>query len=533
MATYMKVIDPLSITDGMVGSGAGTVPEVEHPEWAGATTYNALQRVIVKGTQGTFTDLGLAAKQWAGMCTAPNGDVYASVFGGSIWIQSGGVGPFVDLATGNKDWTGMAAAPNGDIYCSVYNGSIWKRTAGAGAFADLTTGNKAWEGMTAAPNGDIYACVSGVSIWMQTAGVGSFADLGAAAGNKVWEAMCAAPNGDVYACTYGGSIWKRTGGAGNFADLSAGNKNWCGMTAAQNGDVYACVYGGSIWKQTGGTGSFVDLVTGNKDWRGMASAQDPNAFSIYAGVFAGSVWVSTLEVVHKIYESIVAGNIARYPPIDVRQTTPQWLEISSTNKWKCLDQTRTVQTEYTSPISYVITPGVALDSIALLNLEMTSYRVQGTSGAYDTGTVSSTATDIVLTSLGGLADNVITITITNSAGLAKVGEIILGNAYTLGTFRPGPSVGITDYSVKEQDEFGAYTIVPRSFSKKMTCGVQIAVASVDAVFNKLAAYRTTPLVWIGSATYSSLIVFGFYKDFSIVFSSNRICDCSLEIEGLT
>jgi len=536
MATYMKTIEPLTLTDSMIGSGAGTVAEVEHPEWSAATTYNALQKVIVKGTSNIFTDLGAGTKDWYGMCAAPNGDVYGSVAGDSIYIQTGGVGAFTDLAVGStRGWHGMCAAPNSDIYAVVYGASIWVRAGGTGAFADLgaAAGNKDWAAACAAPNGDIYACVGLASIWIRTGGTGNFTDLGAVAGDKNWVGMCAAPNGDIYAAVYGGSIWKRTAGAGNFVDLATGNKNWYGMAATAEGDIYAAVYGGSIWKQIGGTGSFVDLVTGNKNWRGMTCAPGGNAHGVYAAVASGSIWVSTFEVIHKIYESQVGSNLVYYPPIDVKQTTPKWLEVSSTNKWKCLDHKTTSQTTQVSPIIYTITPGVAVDSIALLNLSMTSYRVQGTAGAYDSGTVASTATDIVLTALGGTSGNVITVTITNSGGLSKVGEIILGTAYTLGTFRPGPSVGITDYSTKTVDEFGDYTIVPRSFSKKMTCAIQIPVASVDAVFNKLAGYRSTPMVWIGSSTYSTLIVYGFYKDFSIVFSSNRICDCSLEIEGLT
>ena len=214
-------------------------------------------------TSGTpaFVDLVTGTKNWIGMAAAPNGNVYACVNNGSIWMQTGGVGAFVDLGTGNKNWFGMTAAPNGNVYASVYGGSIWMQTGGVGAFVDLVTGNKNWRGMAAAPNGNVYACVNGGSIWMQTGGVGAFVDL--VTGTKNWRGMAAAPNGDVYASVYnGGSIWMQTGGVGAFVDLVTENKNWYGMAAAPNGNVYACVYGGSIWMQAGTLGT-INLSGGN------------------------------------------------------------------------------------------------------------------------------------------------------------------------------------------------------------------------------------------------------------------------------
>jgi hypothetical protein len=39
-------------------------------------------------------------------------------------------------------------------------------------------------------------------------------------------------------------------------------------------------------------------------------------------------------------------------------------------------------------------------------------------------------------------------------------------------------------------------------------------------------------VWVGSEEYASMIVYGFYKDFSIEISYPTVSICSLEIEGL-
>jgi hypothetical protein len=99
----------------------------------------------------------------------------------------------------------MCAAPNGDIYASVSGGDIYMQTAGTGDFVALSQTTRSWHGMCAAPNGDIYAAVNGGDIYMQTAGTGNFVALSQTARN--WYGMCAAPNGNIYAAVIGGDIY--------------------------------------------------------------------------------------------------------------------------------------------------------------------------------------------------------------------------------------------------------------------------------------------------------------------------------------
>ena len=48
-----------------------------------------------------------------------------------------------------------------------------------------------------------------------------------------------------------------------------------------------------------------------------------------------------------------------------------------------------------------------------------------------------------------------------------------------------------------------------------------------------AALRATPVLWIGSESFESLTVYGFYKEFSIDIAYPTVSYCSLTIEGLT
>lgn len=60
----------------------------------------------------------------------------------------------------------------------------------------------------------------------------------------------------------------------------------------------------------------------------------------------------------------------------------------------------------------------------------------------------------------------VTVTITGG-GTVSVGTLLVGRVLGLGITEASPSAGITDYSRKEVDEFGAVAIVQRAWAKRM------------------------------------------------------------------
>jgi hypothetical protein len=200
-----------------------------------------------------------AAVAWAGMCSVPNGDVYACADGTTgIYKQAGGVGDFISTGEVTGGWWRMAGAPNGDVYAGKWNtGILYKRTGGTGTFNSVTTitGGRI-NGIAVALNGDVYVA-SITDIFKQTGGSGS------------WTEMTAHPNGNIYACVSGGDIYMQTGGTGNFAPLGQTSRNWIGIEAAPNGNVYACVANGDIYMQTNGVGNFVALGQTIRNYQGI------------------------------------------------------------------------------------------------------------------------------------------------------------------------------------------------------------------------------------------------------------------------
>jgi hypothetical protein len=220
------------------------------------------------------------------------------------------------------------------------------------------------------------------------------------------------------------------------------------------------------------------------------------------------------------------------------------LQYRATERWLSFDGKVTNQAAAATSITYELHPGVAIDSMALLNIEAETVVVERRHGTFG-GAAAETWTedtydntnelyvsDIVKTNFGTDADPYFTIIISNSLSTAKVGEIVIGNKESIGTTQFSPTVGILDYSVKEVDTFGNYTVLERAYSKRLTCSTVVYNNVLDLTYNILAARRALPSVWVGSEDYASMIVYGFYKDFSIVLSYPTFSVCELEIEGL-
>ena len=265
--------------------------------------------------------------------------------------------------------------------------------------------------------------------------------------------------------------------------------------------------------------------------------------------------------VHKIYESLADGNTQNYPPLDVLEAVPNWLDLGYTNKWKAFDEIINSQSQYNGVFTYQFTPGVIIDSIAFMNLEnISSIRVVSTDPIE--GVVYDYTKELVSTAVSGVTAVVdwytyffstvtfidafaltdlppylaatidVTITYIGDAAVAKVGEIILGLQANFGDTLYAPSIGIHDYSIKETDDFGNSIITERPYSRKMSCDVKVLNADISEVNRLLITHRTSPLVWIGSESYDTLLLYGYFRDYSIVISYPAYAICTIEVEGL-
>jgi hypothetical protein len=127
---------------------------------------------------------------------------------------------------------------------------------------------------------------------------------------------------------------------------------------------------------------------------------------------------------------------------------------------------------------------------------------------------------------------VISVIIENTGSTASCGECIVGLQRVIGTTQMGASLGIIDYSVKQTDDFGNFTVLERAYSKRADITVWVDNNDLDEVQRLLNLYRATPIVYIGSDKYTSTIIYGFYRDFETVISYPTLSVLNIDLESL-
>lgn len=260
---------------------------------------------------------------------------------------------------------------------------------------------------------------------------------------------------------------------------------------------------------------------------------------------------------HRIYECLIAGVNATLPEL----ATTRWLEVSPTNRWAMFDGLVGTATSATDTLTVVLAPG-RFNSLALMQVDAGLITVTLTvSGApVYTASVNMTTgnavgdwyqyfyepvyqqdalviTDLVdasLLDIPAYSEGVLTVTLSKTSGTVSIGALIVGLYAELGDTQYQPTIGIIDYSRKDTNVFGNTTVIKRAYSKRMNAKVAVMKNDIDNVSRLLAQYRSTPLVWVGAGNlYTSMIIYGFYKDWEISIDNYSFGNLSLQVEGLT
>lgn len=254
--------------------------------------------------------------------------------------------------------------------------------------------------------------------------------------------------------------------------------------------------------------------------------------------------------VHKVYEATRA-TTGDYPP----DNSDDWLEISSTNKWKMFDSIVGSQTTNADTIEVSIVSNLS-DSLAFINVtagEITVILTDPTDGEVynETKLLVTTSnvvdlytyffepinyvTDAVFTNIPPYGAATLSVVIDATGSEAACGAMVIGKITSLGCTQWGASIGITDYSVKTADDFGNYTVLQRAFSKEGSFSTVLTNSMLGTALSTLEAYRSTPAVWIGTEVEyltSPLLIYGYYKEFTFGVEYAGETTCEIEIEGL-
>lgn len=254
---------------------------------------------------------------------------------------------------------------------------------------------------------------------------------------------------------------------------------------------------------------------------------------------------------HLIYESLQASNTGKAPATE----TLWWAEVSATNRWKLFDLSSTTQTLIDAADYYELTPGQAVNALALVNISgVLTVRVRLTDPSF--GVVFDQAADLadvpsesswyawffeprteqtqfVVSDLPSYPNATLRVDLTSS-GAAYVGAMVFGTQRSIGMgVQQGLRLGLQDYSRKERNDWGDTVLVQRAYAKRATVSMLLSNAELDNAYNLLVDLRATPCLWLISDNYTSLSLFGFFSNFEITIAYAQYSDVSLDLESLT
>lgn len=578
----MKIFDPIAVPVPL-GSvlTASNVAEDEASAWAAPAWAG-----VAAAEANTWFSVAYGNGVWIAVATTGTNRTMRSVNGGVSWsaVAAAEANAWESVAYGDGVWIAVASTGTNRVMRSVNDGVSWSAVAAAEAnsWQSVAYGGGVWVAVANSGTNRVMRSVDGGSTWTAVAAIevntwqsvaygdGVFvavADQNIATGfNRVmrstnggatWSGVAAAEQNSWNSVAYGDGAWiaVSSGGTNRVMRSTDGGATWKAIAAAEQNIWQGVAYGGGAWVAVGFTGTNLAMrsVDGGLTWAAEAESEDILWRSV---AYGAGVWIAvantgtnrTMKLVtytagqeaiytpdKHLYE-VLADSTIDTPAAGVLRDPPTWLDLGFINRWKMFDEAVTLQTTKAISVDVTIAPGISADAVAAMNVSGYSVQVIRASTGYNVETVLNGKTDLVFllpTKTTGSIQVIVWGDAAHTGGTAKIGELLIGASTEFGFINSGSSVGITDFSKKTTDAFGNLTVVERAFSKRASFDMTIYSSEVDALQSFLAALRATPAVYIGVEEYSSTIVYGFYRSFTIVIGGPTRSACSLEVEGLT
>lgn len=280
-----------------------------------------------------------------------------------------------------------------------------------------------------------------------------------------------------------------------------------------------------------------------------------NLGEVYAEYAAGTTYalgaVVQVAATHKVYESLIAGNIGN-PVTDIAK----WLDKGATNKWKMFDLLRNSATTVPGSLTVVIAPGERVNSIGLRGLvanaaEVTVTSVVGGGTVYhrtlDLNTREvldwymyafepfSTKQAFALFDLPPYTDAVITVTLTATSGNVSCDRFAVGTYEYMGEAQNTAEIDALNFSAITRNSFGDATLTPRPNVPKLNPVTWVEKPRVIRLLNLKNALNAVPAMWaviddVDDPLFEAFLLFGIYKRFSINTAPPAHAVVTLELE---
>lgn len=244
---------------------------------------------------------------------------------------------------------------------------------------------------------------------------------------------------------------------------------------------------------------------------------------------------------HLIYRKLTGGTG------DALTDATKWELIGSTNRWAMFDSKYQSTSDQWGEIELVLTPGVLVNSLALLNTTGASATVAQSMSGYSR-TISLVNHDVlnwydwyyevpvrtgeaIFDDIPPYPASTLTVTVDNTGGTASIGVLVIGKSRRLGATQWEASRSIADYSRAVESDDGTVSLSVGNYSKRLNVDVFIDKGFESEATRILEEFRATPLVFVGSSLYSMTIIYGFLGGWFVPIS-NTGRPASIEIKGL-
>jgi hypothetical protein len=261
---------------------------------------------------------------------------------------------------------------------------------------------------------------------------------------------------------------------------------------------------------------------------------------------------ATVSKNHVNYESVQAGNTGNDPETD---DGTWWSKQLATNRWAVFDGYIQNQSTQADSATWVITPGAITNSVSLFNLTGESVTITVTdpiegvvydqtfllvdnSAVIDAYTYFFspivTIDNLCITDLPPFGSAAISVTVTNTGGIAAVGQIAFGYAEVIGTTMDEVALGVNDFTRLNEDSFGRTFPVVRGYARTAIPAIAVDSFRVTYLERKLADQRGKPTVWAFDTRYgeNQLAYLGFYNSYNFLYQYAEKSFLDLDIRSL-
>lgn len=279
-----------------------------------------------------------------------------------------------------------------------------------------------------------------------------------------------------------------------------------------------------------------------------------NTYQVYSGAATYALADRVINATtHRVYESLIAGNIGQ-----ALTDATKWLYIGATNKWAIFDYLRNVKTIVPATLTFVITPGVRADAIALTHLKADSVSITVVSNSVTVYTYSETITNrntsgwydyffgvfanrenVLQLNLPPYVDAIITVTLTATSGNVECGGVVLGRKLYLGTAQSNATSDVLNFSTVTRNFDGETAILTQ---RRNIPKINQIIFVEKSRINEIAEFRehngATPCFWTAlddgtDGWFYTLSVIGIYKKFVINTALPEYATIDLELEGIS